>query len=157
MAGYGVPDELDGVLAWDWAEARLAGSRNFWLSTVAADGRPHSLPVWGVWIPETERFFFSCAPSARKTRNIAANDRVVVTNDDAMYVVSLEGRAAAVDPADIEATGRAYQAKYAAEPMFDDVDFVLGFLRENAAFEVTPERAFGIIETPEDFGPRATK
>ena len=31
------------------------------------------------------------------------------------------------------------------------------FLRSNAGYVVTPERAFGMIETPEDFGPRATR
>ena len=31
------------------------------------------------------------------------------------------------------------------------------FLRSNAGHVVTPERAFGMIETPEDFGPKATR
>ena len=157
MAGYGVPDDLEGTLPWSWAEERLAASRNFWLVTVSGAGRPHALPVWGVWIPERDRFAFSCAPTARKVRNIEANDRVVITNDDAVNVVSIEGRAERLEGDAVDAMCVPYQAKYAAEEFFDDLEFVVGFMHENAAFEVIPDRAFGVIETPEDFGPRATK
>lgn len=159
MADYGVPDELEGTLPWSWAEERLAASRNFWLVTVDGAGRPHSMPVWGVWRPDVERFGFSCAGSARKVRNLAANPHVVVTNDDTVHVVSIEGVAERIDddPDRVAAMGRAYQAKYAGEEGFDDVDGVIAFLGQNAAYEVSPRRAFGVIETPEDFGPRATK
>ncbi|MEM7142700.1 MAG: pyridoxamine 5'-phosphate oxidase family protein [Actinomycetota bacterium] len=159
MADYGVPKELDGALPWSWAEERLAASRNFWLVTVSAEGRPHALPVWGVWMPDRERYGFSCSPRARKVRNLEANDQVVITNDDAVNVVSIEGRAERIDgdPARVEAMARAYQAKYAAEEGFDDVDGVIAFLGQNAAYEIAPSRAFGVIETPEDFGPRATR
>ncbi|MDW3220086.1 MAG: pyridoxamine 5'-phosphate oxidase family protein [Acidimicrobiales bacterium] len=157
MADYGVPTELDGTLPWSWAEDRLAASRNFWLVTVSAAGRPHSMPVWGVWIPERDRFAFSCSPNARKVRNLEANDRVVITNDDAVNVVSLEGRAERITGAAVDAMCVPYQAKYAAEQFFEDVDVVIGFMHQNAAYEVVPDRAFGIIETAEDFGPRATR
>ena len=74
-------------------------------------------------------------------------------------MVSIEGRAKRIDDDrdHVTATGRAYQAKYAAEEGFDDVDGVIEFLGQNAAYEITPERAFGMIETPEEFGPCATK
>lgn len=161
MDGYGVPEELEGAMPWSWAEARLAESRNFWLVTANAAGRPHSMPVWGVWMPDRERFGFSCAPTARKARNIAANPQVVVTNDDSVNVVSIEGRAAALDEAGIRAMAVAYAEKYADEPGFEDarenLDEMVEFLSNGAAFEVVPERAFGMIETPEDFGPAATK
>ena len=47
MSAYGVPEELDGALPWSWAEERLAETRNFWLITVKASGRPHSMLIWG--------------------------------------------------------------------------------------------------------------
>ena len=159
MADYGVPEELDGTMPWSWAEDRLARSRNFWLVTVNADGRPHSMPVWGVWMPERERFGFSCAATARKVRNIAANPQVVVTNDDAVHVVSIEGRAEQLADDGLATMAESYLAKYVDEPGFAEggIDAMLDFLRQNASFVVTPERAFGMIETPEDFGPAATK
>ncbi len=159
MADYGVPEELDGTLPWSWAEQRMAASRNFWLVTVNAAGRPHSMPVWGVWMPERERFGFSCAKSARKVRNIAANPRVVVTNDDAVHVVSIEGRAVDLEPDGELTLAEGYLHKYADEPGFADggVDAMIEFLRANATYEVIPERAFGMIETPEEFGAAATR
>lgn len=157
MAAYGVPEELDGTLPWSWAEERLAESRNFWLVTVNGAGRPHSMPVWGVWMPERERFGFSCAPTARKVRNIAANPQVVVTNDDATRVVSLEGRAEPLGDATLRPMAERWAAKYGDEPDMGDNEEMIEFLRQNTAFEVVPERAFGMIETPEEFGPAATK
>lgn len=159
MADYGVPTDLEGTMQWSWAEARLAESRNFWLVTVNASGRPHSMPVWGVWMPTRERFGFSCAPTARKVRNIAANPQVVVTNDDAVHVVSIEGRAEELDEAGLLTMAADYWAKYGEEPGMAEggEESMAEFLRGNAAFEVVPDRAFGMIETAEDFGPAATK
>ena len=157
MADYGVPEDLEGTLPWSWAEERLAASRNFWLVTVSGAGRPHAMPVWGVWMPDQERFAFSCSPNARKVRNLAANDQVVVTNDDAVNVISMEGRAVRISGADVDAMCVHYQAKYRDEQFFDSLEFVTEFMHQNAAYAVIPDRAFGVIETPEDFGPRATK
>lgn len=156
MADYGVPESLDGVLPWSWAEERLAGSRNYWVSTVSATGRPHSMPVWGVWLPDDERFWFSCSPNARKARNLSANPYVVVAPTDTVEVVSLEGRAVDVTGTDLEAHVDAYFAKYGDE-MGMERPAVAEFLTSHASFEVVPERAFGIIERVEDFGRRATR
>src|SRR5271157_1877282 len=34
MAGYGVPESLEGVLPWEWAHERLSKAHNYWLTTV---------------------------------------------------------------------------------------------------------------------------
>lgn len=156
MDGYGVPDDPEGVLPWSWAERRLTDSRNYWISTVSAAGRPHAMPVWGVWLADRERFWFSCAPSARKVRNLAANPRVVVAPTDSVEVVSLEGRAVDVAGDVLGPHVDAYFAKYGDE-MGMERTAVAEFLTSNASYEVVPERAFGIIERAEDFGPRATR
>lgn len=51
MPGYGIlgPDQGSGLLSWAWAQQRLSESRNYWVCTVRPDGRPHVMPVWGVW------------------------------------------------------------------------------------------------------------
>jgi hypothetical protein len=156
MADYGVPDDLDGALPWSWAEERLTASRNYWVTTVSGQGHPHSMPVWGVWLPDRERFWFSCSPNARKARNIAENDRVVVAPTDTVEVVSLEGRAEDATGGDLEVHVQAYVAKY-GEEMGMAADQVEEFLTANASFEVVPDRAFGIIERAEDFSRRATR
>ncbi len=155
MPDYGVPDDLDGVLDWNWASTRLERSRNYWVATASAEGRPHAMPVWGVWLPETERFVFSCAPQARKARNLRANPRIVVTADDSVEVVVVEGTAEEIRPVDIADVIRRYAEKYETEPQKQDE--LVEFLAGTCAFRVTPERAFGIIERAEEFGPRATR
>lgn len=155
MAGYGVPDDTEGVLPWAWAEERLVRNRNYWVVTATSDGRPHSLPVWGVWRPDPTAFVFSCAPTARKARNMAANPQVCVTVDDTVECVSVEGRAAVLsDPAAQDAAIDAYVVKY-WEP--DKRAEMADFLRQNALWVVRPERAFAIIEREEEFAARATK
>jgi len=155
MAGYGVPDDIEGTLPWSWAEERLVATRNFWFVTADGTGRPHSLPIWGIWLPERQRFGFSSAPSARKVRNIAANDRVVFTTDDSVECVSVEGRAMALEGPQLADMARAWADKYhdGTWPKSDMVTFVA----DNAAYEVIPDRAFGIIETPEQFSTAATR
>ena len=91
MAGYGVTEDPEGLLEWSWAEQRLLAERNFWFVTANAEGRPHSMPVWGVWMPERERFGMACDFGARKARNIKTNDQVVVTTTNSVECVSLEG------------------------------------------------------------------
>ena len=156
MADYDVPDDLDGVLPWSWAEERLAGSRNYWVTTVSADGRPHSMPVWGVWLRDRERFWFSCAAGARKARNLRANPAIVVAPTDTVEVVSLEGRATETTGGDVESAVDAFFAKY-GEEMGQTREDVGEFLTSSTSFEVTPERAFGIIERAEEFSQRATR
>jgi len=152
MPGYGVDDPGWEPLPWSWAAARLAASRNLWLVTASATGRPHALPVWGVWDDERHRFGWSCGPRSRKARNVAANDQVCVMADDTVECVSVEGRAAFVtEPAAVDAWIGRYLAKYA------DDDVTADFLRANAIAELVPERAFGIIERPAEFSTRATR
>ncbi|MDJ0768944.1 MAG: pyridoxamine 5'-phosphate oxidase family protein [Ilumatobacter sp.] len=156
MAAYGVDTPDWEALPWSWARERLDG-RNYWLATASADGRPHSLPVWGVWSEEDHRFCFSCAPTARKARNLAANPQVVVAIDDTVECISIEGVASRLDPdgdADrIDTWIERYLTKY--RPMAPDLG--APFLRRNLVFEVTPERALAVIEREDEFAARATR
>lgn len=152
MSEYGVPtDDLDGALDWTWAEEQLDASRNFWLVTVDPEGRPHSLPVWGVWMDN--RFWFSAAATAFKVRNIERNPSVVVMGEDTVNVVSIEGTAERVkgrqDVAD------AWAARYEDDP--EKRAKLAKFMMEGAFFEVTPIKAFGLIETEEQFESSATR
>jgi nitroimidazol reductase NimA-like FMN-containing flavoprotein (pyridoxamine 5'-phosphate oxidase superfamily) len=159
MSDYGVPEDLEGTLPWEWAEERLLANKNFWVVTVSASGRPHSLPVWGVWLPEVERFWFSCSPHARKARNIRENPQCVVTVDDTVECVSVEGRARIVDAAlEADAVDRAvaaYSVKYADGPSSHEE--MAEFLLAHTLVEVAPDRAFGIIERADEFATRATR
>ncbi len=159
MSSYGVTEDLERALPWSWAEKRLIDNRNYWVVTASGSARPHAMPVWGVWIPRTDTFWFSCAPDARKVRNIRDNPQCVVMIDDTIECVSVEGRAEVVDPAGrSEAVDHAldqYVRKYWEDPA--DHPEMDGFLRKNTIVEVTPERAFGVIERPDEFSECATR
>jgi len=115
--------------------------------------------VWGAWLPDDDRFWFSCAPGSRKARNLAQNPWCVVTVDDTVECVSVEGRARIVEPeADDAAADRAlvaYVAKYWPDPA--DHEASEAFIRRNLIVELVPDRAFGIIEREEEFAQSATR
>jgi Pyridoxamine 5'-phosphate oxidase len=145
MPGYGVKgaDEGSGLLPWAWAEDRLTRSRNYWVGTLWPDGRPHSMPGWGVW--DGEAFWFSSSRRSRKARNIASDRRCVVTTEDGNEPVVLEGEAAIAADTDaiahfIELMNAKYQAGMTAEFLDPAV---------NATMRVQPRWAFGI--THDDF------
>jgi PPOX class probable F420-dependent enzyme len=156
MAAYGTNSPDWKALPWDWAAERLIPNKNFWVVTVSAEGAPHALPVWGVWDDDDLRFMFSCAPTARKARNIAANPHVVVTVDSTEEAISVEGTAAPItDPGRVDAWIHRYVAKYGSE--VPDGDGLGDFVRSHAMFEVVPTKAFAIIEREDEFALRATR
>jgi PPOX class probable F420-dependent enzyme len=137
MPGYGIqgPDEGSGLLPWAWAEERLTGSRNYWVGSLWPDGRPHSMPVWGVW--DGEAFWFSSSNRSRKARNLGADPRCVVTTEDAQEPVVVEGSAEIVqERGAIARVADLMNAKYGG--------ITADFLAANATIRVRPHWAFGI-------------
>jgi len=154
MPDYGVKRETWQPLPWSWAAERLAVNKNFWVVTVSGEGRPHALPVWGVWDDDEHRFAFSCSPNARKARNLAQNPQAVVMSEDTVECLSVEGRAAPVlDQARREQWAEMYVTKYRTYSEALDAEFVLS----NLIFEFRPERAIAVIEREEDFATRPTR
>lgn len=152
MPDYGVDTPQWEALPWSWAADRLERSRNLWVVTVSATGRPHALPVWGVWDDAAPAFAWSSAPGSRKAANVAANPQVCVMADDTVECVSVEGRGTRLTAdATIDPWIERYLDKYAGEGVTAD------FLRANAWFELVPDRAFGIIERAAEFATRATR
>ena len=89
MPGYGLAEGTEGLLHWSWAESRLARSHDYWLATTRPDGRPHLMPVWGIWLERV--FYFSTGRHSRKARNLESNAYCVVANDEAREAVVVEG------------------------------------------------------------------
>jgi PPOX class probable F420-dependent enzyme len=140
MPGYGIlPAEAgSGLLPWTEAERRLTVSHDYWCATVCPDGRPHVMPVWGVW--DDGRLWFSSGLRSRKARNLAADPRCTLTTDDARDPVVLEGVAERLtDAGRIAAFVDTVNAKYDAglTPDFQDPAV-------NGTFAVTPVRAFAL-------------
>jgi len=140
MPGYGLlgPDEGTGLLPWQWAEERLTSSRNYWVVSLWPDGRPHAMPVWGLW--HEGAFWFSSSKGSRKARNLAADPRCVVTTEDAADPVVLEGTAELVSEPEALATMLALEnAKY-------DTNYTIDLLDPdvNAVYRVRPRWVFGL-------------
>ncbi|MGZ4819207.1 MAG: pyridoxamine 5'-phosphate oxidase family protein [Terriglobales bacterium] len=87
-------------LPWSHAEERLVNSRSYWICTTRPDGRPHSMPVWGMWVEGA--LYFGTARDARKAKNLAHNPAVSVHLESGDDVVILEGKAAEANVADKE-------------------------------------------------------
>ncbi len=140
MPGYGLrgPAEGSGLLPWAWAVERLASSRNYWVVTIWPDGRPHAMPVWGVW--DREAFWFSSSRGSRKVRNLATDPRCVVTTENAQEPVVLEGRAEIVaDPDTLRRLLALVNAKYSTNYGIELLDPAA-----NATILVRPRWAFGL-------------
>ncbi|MBI5283526.1 MAG: pyridoxamine 5'-phosphate oxidase family protein [Chloroflexi bacterium] len=114
---YGLAADIGAETAAEWPRVieQLIASRNYWISSTRPDGRPHAMPVWGVWIEGA--LYFGTDRMSRKGRNIAANPALVVHLESGDDVVVLEGVAAeALDAALLAAYADAYDAKYGFRP-----------------------------------------
>ena len=144
---YGIKaaNEGSGLLPWSWAEQRLQKCKNFYLSTVSPEGRPHVMPLWGLWLDS--KFFFSTGKNSRKARNLAGNPHCTVATGNAEEAVILEGTASLVS--DRQLCSRFVQA------VSEKYKFDMGGYAEEPIYALQPRRAFGLIE--KDFVGSATR
>ena len=80
------------MVSWEWAVERLEAARNYWLATTKADGSPHAMPVWGLWLDGV--VLFSTSPDSIKARNFGRDPRAVMHVADGEDIVILEGEVA---------------------------------------------------------------
>lgn len=73
--GYGVKTATRYV-TWADVEQRLTESHHYWLATTRADGRPHVVPRWGVWLDN--RFWCDGSPKTLHVRNLERDPRCVL-------------------------------------------------------------------------------
>jgi len=62
---------------WGDIDARLAAAQLYWLVTVRRNGRPHAVPLCGVW--HDGAFYFCTGDAEQKMRNLEHDPHVVVT------------------------------------------------------------------------------
>jgi hypothetical protein len=145
MPGYGVlpADAGSGLIPWAEAERRLTVSHDYWCATVRPDGRPHVMPVWGVWLGE--QLWFSSGLQSRKARDLAVDPRCSLTTDDPQNPVVIDGVALQVRGAGgIAAFVDAMNRKYDAGMTTDFLDPAV-----NGTFAVRPVTAIAL--THDDF------
>jgi PPOX class probable F420-dependent enzyme len=121
------------MLAWRAVEKSLSASRNYWLSTTRPNGRPHAMPIWGLWLDGM--FYFATDPTSRKGRNLAANPHAVVHLESGDNVAILEGTVGVVKRAALlRRFADAYEAKYDFRPDVSDPSATVYRLRPEVAF-----------------------
>ena len=133
-AAYGVPTDASGgeLLPWSWAVEQLTAARNYWICTTRRDGRPHAMPVWGIWLEDA--VWFSTDPSSVKGLNMARDPRIVVHLESGDETVVLEGEVE--HPTDRRALERfveAYEQKYAFRIELASENFGIYVLRPRVA------------------------
>ncbi len=79
------------LLSWSRVTEQMEIARSYWVGTTRPDGRPHVMPVWGVWIDDV--FYFGTAPGTVKALNLESNPAAVVHLESGDDVVIVEGRA----------------------------------------------------------------
>ncbi|WP_274560797.1 pyridoxamine 5'-phosphate oxidase family protein [Streptomyces spiramyceticus] len=137
---FGVQMQSGELLPWTWAVERLAAARTYWIATTRPDGRPHTRPVWGVWLEDG--FWFSTGSVARLS--LPRNPEISVHLDDGDRPVIVEGTAEAVS--EVRALARfvaAYNPKYDWDIAATDDGVADGSGAAGPAFRVRPRLVFG--------------
>ncbi len=110
---------------WDEIERLLTDAQLYWIITVRTDGRPHAVPLVGVW--HDGAFAFCTGPDEQKQRNLDANPHVAATTGttgvsgwNAGKDIVVEGTALRVTAADaLQALADAWFAKYGDDWRFE--------------------------------------
>ena len=125
-------------LSWTWANDRLSKAHNYFLSTVRADGRPHVMPVWGIWLDNM--FYFSTGRRSRKSENLSLNPSCAICPEDASTAVVLEGTAEEVRRG---SQRRRFHVAYEKKYDWDMSD------TKDPIYQVKPRVIIGIAENAE--------
>ena len=85
----GYADNPVSYVDWEWVAEQMTESKNYWLSSVRPDGRPHVVPRWGVFIEN--KFWYDGSPETRHAQNIMENPNVSLHLESGDQVVMMEG------------------------------------------------------------------
>lgn len=146
---YGEPDAT--ATPWSVGSEILKQAELYWITTVRPEGRPHTVPLMGIWLDDT--FYISTGQVERKARNLESNQQVTVTTGcnrwEEGFDVVVEGRAVRLkDQTRLQLIADAYKVKYGWT--YTVVDEALEGERGNTGwvFKITPVTAFGFAKKP---------
>ena len=111
--------------SWEAIEKLLVEAQLYWIITVRTDGRPHAVPLVGVWYDGA--FSFCTGSEEQKQRNLDANPQVAVSTGgmgangwSSGRDVVVEGAAERVTDAEtLQALADAWFAKYGEDWHFE--------------------------------------
>jgi general stress protein 26 len=103
---------------WRALEARLTREYHIWLATVRADGRPHLVPLWYVWL--NDKLYVATGSETQKFANLRYNQNVSLALPDATNVILIEGEAHVADRHTVEVLADYFFHKYEWDFRYDD-------------------------------------
>jgi PPOX class probable F420-dependent enzyme len=137
----------ENAVAWETAVERLSSAHTYWLATVRADGRPHVMPVWAIWLDGA--VWLSTAGASLKGRNLAREPRCTVTLDDGGMQIVADGTARRVTAdVEIERFVAAYSPKYGWPMTVRDGSVHFEDGNSGYVYAVRAETVFAFIEEP---------
>jgi nitroimidazol reductase NimA-like FMN-containing flavoprotein (pyridoxamine 5'-phosphate oxidase superfamily) len=114
----------------DWADIdrRLTDAQLYWIVTVRRDGRPHAVPLCGLW--RDGAFFFCTGDAEQKMRNLEHDPHVAVLAGhlgvdgwSAGKDITVEGVAERISDAELlRSLAEGWRTKYAGEWDFEARD-----------------------------------
>ena len=104
-------EEGAGLIPWQRAIEKLIAARTYWICTTRPNGKPQSVPMWGLWLDDT--LYFRTNPYTKTVRNLRENPCLLIHLDSGQDVVSFEGEARQVfDGPELTRVKEHYDAKY---------------------------------------------
>lgn len=141
---YGIPKDKKGLLPWSHVSERMNAAMHYWVCSVDPDGRPHAMPVDGLWIDD--KLYFGGSTETRRHRNMVANPAVCIHLESATEVITLQGEAHELRTPEKELALQLVEAsrtKYGWGPKPED--FAAG-----GTFEFRPRVVFAWKQFPKD-------
>ena len=137
--GYG---KATGPLVWTAVRTELERAQHYWIATVRPDGRPHVVPVEGLWVDDA--WYYSGSKETIHYRSVAANPQAAMHLEAATKVFVVEGEVLPIDPAQtlVARLAKAWRQKYGYAP--PDADESVGVLR------LTPRSILAWTAFPKD-------
>lgn len=83
-------------LPWEAVRAKLEEARTYWLACARPDGRPHVVPLDGIWLDDM--WFYGGAEDTVHMRTVRANPRATMHLPDPFDVVIVEGEVRRAEP-----------------------------------------------------------
>lgn len=99
-------------------ESRLGREPTVWISTVRHNGRPHTVPVWFVWLDV--KLYFATSSDTQKFANLYHNQKIAVSLPDPNNVLIIEGEAHVCDRATVDIVADYFFHKYEWDFRYDD-------------------------------------
>ncbi|MEI7846198.1 MAG: pyridoxamine 5'-phosphate oxidase family protein [Chloroflexota bacterium] len=113
MFPKGYADSPSSSLTWDYVTQRLTEAKNYWFCSVRPDGRPHTIPRWGIFLDG--KIYYDGSPETRHAQNILQNPKVSVhleSGDEALIAEGICTKSEKPDPTTAQRLSEAFCKKY---------------------------------------------